>query len=269
MSSVIPMHNVSRPSDQQRNHPNYGAVLKSASASMKEVGGPYSALGFSAESGNKYAGIPMNERKNYAPHIVIPKSAEMPDPVAAQLKREGYGVLVEKPNQWFPWAPLYNPQSPAYYERSGGPLQTFRFANEASQLERLVFSYENVRAVRRKAAQMIGLGDEVLIDDQTAVHFLKQVYYELVPYGDMATPSFMRGVYRPNFLERQAVKITDQAAVRAARNVAESMAAQDIYFRDGYTHLTRGVVDIPPPAWGGKDYQQLCWTNLLPTPSGF
>jgi len=252
---------------------NYDGGLKSASDAVENIGTGYSVLGYDARHGvvppNKYANVPMDERKNYEPHIVIPKSAELPNPVAEQLKREGLGVLVEKPNQWYPWGPLYNPQSPSYYLYDGGPLQTFPFANEASQLQRMVFSYPNVREVRRKAAELIGLGRDVMIDDQTAVHFLVQVYHELIPFGDMETPSFFRGVYRPGFLQTQARKITEQATVRAARNVAESMAAQDIYFRDGYTHLTRGVVDIPPPAWGGKDYQQLCWTDLLPTPSGF
>jgi hypothetical protein len=201
-------------------------------------------------------------------HIAIPHSAQLPDPVGDQLKREGLGALVTDPNPAFPWSPLYNPESDAYLYRDGGPLQVFRFADEASSLQRLVFSYPNIHRVRQMAAQLMGLRPGQLPDGDTTVTYMTRVYGEEVPYGDMMTPSLMRGVYRPDFQEMVRDKINREAAKRVATNVSANMESQRIFWHDQATHGTRGVADIPPPAYGGKQHQELYY-DRLPTYNGY
>jgi hypothetical protein len=190
------------------------------------------------------------------------------DPVAQRLHAQGRGDLIETPNAAYPWAPLYDRSSDAYIYHDGGPLQADRFADEASSIERLVFSHENLLKARRVAAAKNGYDpdhENNLPSTDVTLHYLKEVYNEEVPYGDMMTPSLRRGVYGPGFLQRVADKITERATSRIARNVKADVQTQRFFHLDQQTHGIRGVFAIDRPQYAGtRGGNDLSWQSRLP-----
>jgi hypothetical protein len=187
-----------------------------------------------------------------------------PDPVKRDLEESGLEELVKVPNYAYPWTSLYNRESDEYIYRDGGPLQADRFAPEASSVERAVFNYGNVLRTRQLAARELGLSGSQLPDEETTLTILQQVFSEEVPFGDMMTPSLLRGVYPSGFMDRVVRKITETAAHRIAVNVSINMQSQTLYHVDRATHGIRGVFEIDPPQYSGRVRQDLTWNDRMP-----
>lgn len=163
-----------------------------------------------------------------------------------------------------PRVPLADRSSEAYLTAPTGPKQADRWGDEAGTVERRLFSRDNLDGLMNRIYELVGR--RVPIDDATLLHVLGSEHAQEVPYGEMMVPSLDRGLYQPGFIDRVVEKINARAAKRIAQMVLLDAQTERMYQYDRATHMTRGVTDIAPPEYGGRQHYDITFDFRLPAP---
>lgn len=188
-----------------------------------------------------------------------------PNPVAEHMVAKHGVESVTIPSDTYPWTELYRKGSMIYELRDGGMLTSDRFKDEASDIERAVYSRENLERAKNMAVEKGKLNAPP--DLNSLLTILSEVYAEEMPFSIMA-PSFTPGVMPANFARDIADTITRKAVARLVQNTLIMRESYAMYSIDSQTHGIRGVFDIDRPVSTADGHiQPLSFADRLPEQS--